>query len=182
MSDRATLWIVLVAVLAAGCGLFIGDRIGSSLPRAQPRGVTVLRPGDPRADLSLRDLEGAPHRLSEWDGKLLLLNFWASWCGPCREELPTLDRIRARYADGGLEVIGVAIDDETAVRDFLRLHPVRYPVLIGDRNAADPALVFGDTRGVLPFSVLIGRDGRVIEQWAGAISDAHIRNWIEAHR
>jgi len=175
------LLIVLVAVLGAGLGLLVGSRLDQPPGRPVPAGIAVLRPGDARADLALPDIDGAPHRLSEWDGKLVLVNFWATWCEPCREEMPLLDRLRGRYAQDGLEVIGIAIDDAGAVREYLEHNPVRYPILIGGEEAANPSLVFGDTRSVLPYSVLIGRDGKLIAQRAGSFSASGLADWIKPH-
>ena len=74
----------------------------------------MLAPGDMRANLSLPDLNGTQHRLSDWDGKLVLLNFWATWCGPCREEMPLLDRVNKHLADDGFAVVGIALDNTEA--------------------------------------------------------------------
>jgi len=185
MFNRTNLLIVLIALLGAGLGLFAGqwfDRPHQRTP-TMPDSVRVLKIGDQRTDLSLVDSDGQPRHLSEWDGKLLLINFWATWCGPCREEMPLLDRMRTRFAARNLEVLGIAIDDHDAVRDFLKIHPVQYPILNANSDSAqdDPSLLFGDTRSVLPYSVLIGRDGRLLAQRAGNFSEATLLAWLEPH-
>jgi thiol-disulfide isomerase/thioredoxin len=134
-----------------------------------------------RADLQLDDAEGAAHRLSEWDGKLVLLNFWATWCGPCREEMPLLSETQQRFSANGLEVVGIAIDNASSVQDFLKNSPVRYPILVGGDDEDNPSLLFGDTRSVLPYSVLIGRDGKVVAQRAGSFSADGLVRWLQPH-
>ena len=181
MFDRSNLLIAAVAVLGAVLGLLAGGWFRQPHERAAPPGVTVLHTGDRRADLDLPDTQGKPRRLSEWDGRLLLVNFWASWCGPCRDEMPLLDHAGTQWAGNGLQVVGVAIDDPDAVRDFLKNNPVRYPILVDSGSSTDPSLLFGDTRGVLPFSVLIDRDGRVVGQRAGSFSQASLTNWLQPH-
>jgi thiol-disulfide isomerase/thioredoxin len=141
----------------------------------------VLHPGDARADLALPDADGKPRRLSEWDGRVVLVNFWATWCGPCRQEMPLLDRVGTDWAGKDLQVIGVAMDDAAAVRDFLKDYPVAYPILVEASASADPSLLFGDTRGVLPYSVLIGRDGRLLDQRMGSFTQDSLNAWLQPH-
>ena len=177
MFDRSTLIIVAVAILGALLGLLAGGWYQRPREIAAPPGVTVLHPGDRRIDLQLPDPDGAPRRLSEWDGQLVLVNFWATWCGPCRQEMPLLDRVASQWSEKGLRVVGVAIDDAGAVRDFLKDNPVRYPILVDASNGPDPSLMFGDTRSVLPYSVLLGRDGRILEQRMGSFSQSSLNAW-----
>ena len=181
MFSRSNLLIVAVAILGACLGLFIGGYHSQPEPPPVPTGVTVLAPGDMRADLDLPGLNGARHRLSDWDGKLVLLNFWASWCGPCREEMPLLNRVGKHLADQGFTVIGVAIDNTDAVRGFLKTHPVDYPILLGGSSTVDPSLIFGDRRSVLPYSVLIGRNGKILARRAGSFTAATLTDWLQAH-
>ena len=178
---RTDLLIVGVAILGAALGLLAGSQFGQPPERPLPAGVAVLKPGDMRADLQLDDAEGIAHRLSEWDGKLVLLNFWATWCGPCREEMPLLSQTRAQFSARGFEVVGIAIDDAGSVQDFLKDSPVRYPILVGGDDEANPSLLFGDTRSVLPYSVLIGRDGKLIAQRAGSFSASGLASWLSPH-
>jgi thiol-disulfide isomerase/thioredoxin len=178
---RTNLLIVFVAILGAALGLLAGSQVGQPPQRSLPAGVAVLKPGDMRADLQLDDAEGTAHRLSEWDGKLVLINFWATWCGPCREEMPLLSQTRAKFSANGFEVVGIAIDDAGSVQDFLKDSPVRYPILVGGDDEANPSLLFGDTRSVLPYSVLIGRDGKLIAQRAGSFSSSGLASWLQPH-
>ncbi|HEX3896839.1 MAG TPA: TlpA disulfide reductase family protein, partial [Rudaea sp.] len=117
------------------------------------------------------------HRLSEWRGKVVLLNFWASWCSPCREEMPLLDR---ESANAGIDVVGVAVDDPDAVKDYLRQTPVSFPILLADEKN-NPSIQFGDTREVFPYSVLIGRDGRIVAQKMGGFEPATLTDWLTAN-
>lgn len=181
MFNRTNLVIVMVAILGAALGMLAGSNFNFAPERPVPAGVTVLQLGDMRTDLQLPDSNGSMHRLSDWDGKLVLLNFWASWCGPCREEMPLLDETGAHLAGDGLAVVGVAIDNADAVGDFLKEHPVRYPILIGGNDDPDPSLTFGDTRSVLPYSVLIGRDGRILARRAGSFNAQTLSAWLKPY-
>jgi thiol-disulfide isomerase/thioredoxin len=181
MLNRANLAIVAVAVLGAALGLVAGNWYRRPAPLAVPAGVTVLKAGDRRADLDLPDPDGKPRRLSEWDGRLVLVNFWATWCGPCRDEMPLLDRTGTQLAAKGLQVVGVAVDDDGAVRDYLSTNPVSYPILVDAANGMEPALIFGDTRGVLPYSVLVGRDGRILASRMGSFTPASLADWLQPH-
>jgi thiol-disulfide isomerase/thioredoxin len=174
MFNRANLLIVAVAVVGAALGLLVGQHVDRPAEIAIPPGVTVLKPGDARPDLSFPDVSGKTRKLSEWNGKVVLLNFWATWCGPCREEMPLLDRTRGA---NGLEVVGVAVDDADAVKDYLKDNPVAYPILIGD-DAANPELIFGDRRSVLPYSVLIDKDGTLLAQREGSFTPQLLRDWL----
>ena len=182
MFNRANLLIVFVAVLGAMLGLLAGSRFGQPPEISPPAGMVILKPGDMRADLHLPDVDGQPHQLSEWDGKLVLLNFWATWCGPCREEMPLLSQTGTKFSRNGLQVVGIAIDDADAVKGFIKDSPVRYPILLGgDDDDPNASLLFGDTRSVLPYSVLIGRDGKLIAQRAGSFTASELAGWLQPH-
>lgn len=174
---RGHLAIVVVALLAGAAGLWFGR--WWSLPAEQPvpAGVTVANVGDLRPDLRLPDLDGQPQPLSRWDGRPLLVNFWASWCGPCIEEMPLLDAFAAEQGGNGVQVLGIALDSAEDVRAFLERVPVRYPILLDSPAADDSSVRLGNTRGVLPYSVLIGADGRVRKQKLGVFSASELRRW-----
>jgi thiol-disulfide isomerase/thioredoxin len=174
MFNRTNLLIVVVAIVGAALGLLAGRNFELPPERPVPNGIVVLKPGDMRPDLAFPGTDGKQHRLSEWNGKVVLLNFWASWCNPCREEMPLLDRESAKT---GIEVVGVAVDDPKAVKDFLRETPVSFPILLADEKN-NPSIQFGDTREVFPYSVLIGRDGRIVAQKMGGFEPATLTDWL----
>ncbi|MEO8461018.1 MAG: TlpA disulfide reductase family protein [Dokdonella sp.] len=181
--NRTNALIVLLAVASAGVGLLISEWLR---PVARPASASPATPdlkiGDQRPDVTLPMLDGTPRRLSSWDGKLIVLNFWASWCGPCREEMPLLDRARKRHAGQGLEVIGIAADNTADAAGFLREHPVSYPILVDSPQAGpDVSQRFGNSRSVLPYTVLIGRDGRVLAQRFGNFSEDALERWLAPH-
>ena len=176
---KSNLLIVLIAVAGALLGLFAGSYFNRPQVAGLPAGAGVLARGGQLADLQLPDANGRAHRLGEWHGKLVLVNFWASWCEPCREEMPLLEAASRKYAKDGFAVVGVAVDDPGAVAAMLKSRPVSYPILLGGDDTLQAA---GDGRGVLPYSLLIGPDGKMITLRAGSFtSTASLASWIEPH-
>ncbi|MGB0132618.1 TlpA family protein disulfide reductase [Dokdonella sp.] len=183
MFNRTNLLIVLLAMASAGLGLALSQMLRPTvIPKAEVSVAGVLGVGDPVDDMDLPDRDGRMRRLSEWRGKLVVLNFWASWCGPCREEMPMLDSMHARYASQGLEVIGVAAEDAPAALSFLESHPVNYPILINSpTDATDLSWRLGNTQSVLPYTALIGRDGSILATRMGNFSESALQEWIAPH-
>ncbi|MEO5626376.1 MAG: TlpA disulfide reductase family protein [Dokdonella sp.] len=184
MFDRTTLLIVALAVGGALAGLFAGAWLRPVSPVQSA--ISSLAIGGLRPDIHLPDAEGHAQGLAQWNGKLILLNFWASWCGPCREEMPLLDHTQQRLAARGLQIVGVAADSALAAKDFLASHPVSYPILIDDPDALAPngrdvSAIYGNTRNVLPYSVLVGRDGRIVAQRFGNFTEDSLDRWLKPH-
>ncbi len=175
MLSRDNLVILGVAVLAAALGGWLQHE--SRLAHA-PAGVAVAQVGQPAPALELPDLAGRTHRLADYRGRRVLLNFWASWCGPCLDELPALDKAQAKFGENGPIVLGIAMDEPTRVRAFLADHPVRYPVLLGRMEPPSTSLIWGDSGEVLPYSVLIGADGRVIATRRGPLDAATLESYF----
>jgi thiol-disulfide isomerase/thioredoxin len=112
-------------------------------------------------DLTLPGLDGKPHRLTEWGGRPLLVNFWATWCEPCRREIPLLKSLRSEHASKRLEIVGIAIDYRDPVRKYVTDNRISYPVLLGERGGFEAADAFGmDT--VLPFSIFADAAGQIV--------------------
>lgn len=119
-------------------------------------------------DFSLPGLDGRTHRLSDWKGQPLLINFWATWCEPCRREIPLLEGIRRESTKNGIEIVGIALDHRDAVREFAQKLGMNYPVLVGETGGLEAVEAFGmDT--VLPFSVFADARGDIVTLKVGEL-------------
>lgn len=122
--------------------------------------------------ISFPDLEGSLQPLSRWRGQVLVLNFWASWCAPCREEMPDFASLRAQYRPRGVEFVGLAIDNPANVTQFLQRQPVNYPILVGEGAAHSLARLLGNPTGALPYTVVFDREGKIVLTHLGRLPRA----------
>jgi peroxiredoxin len=122
----------------------------------------------------LPDLDGRPHHLTDYRGKLLVINFWATWCDPCRREIPLLKSLRVEFAQDGLEIVGIAVDSAPEVAKYAQTHGMTYPLLVGERGGLEAAAAFG-MEVVLPFSVFADRAGHIVALKVGELrpDEAH---------
>jgi thiol-disulfide isomerase/thioredoxin len=127
-------------------------------------------PATPLRQLSFADPSGQPHALSEWSNKLLVVNFWATWCPPCKEEMPEFTRLQSEFAARGVQFLGIAIDERKDVKAYLERFPVNYPILMGDSRGVEWASELGNTLQVLPFTAIFDRSGRMVTTKAGQFS------------
>lgn len=119
--------------------------------------------GQHRPAFILPDMNGTPRNINEWDNKVLVVNFWATWCKPCRREIPLFTQLQTTKGPSGLQFIGVAIDEKSAVNDFIAElgTPMNYPTLIGEDDAITIAKQYGNEFGILPYTVIIDRNGQI---------------------
>lgn len=167
---RASWLILALAVVAAAAGGWLQHASRSR------RGAELV--GQPAPALRLADLDGHPHALSDYAGRRVLLNLWASWCGPCRKEMPALVAAQARFGGGRAVVVGIAMDTPENVRAYLAAHPVNYPILLGRLEAPDTARQLGDGGGLLPYSVLLDAEGKVSATHTGLLDTATLERWL----
>ncbi len=145
------------------------NNAGESAGTAPPRVIPADLP-----EISLASADGVKHSFSEWKGRPLLVNFWATWCEPCRREIPLLKKLRRERAADGLEVVGIAVDFRDAVQHYAHDMGIDYPVLIGEQDGLDAIAAFGmDT--VFPFTVFADRRGRIVTLKVGELhaEEAH---------
>ncbi len=120
------------------------------------------------------DLDGQARRLRDWRGKVVVVNFWATWCEPCREEIPLLIRASQTYASRGVDFVGIAVDTVAKIREFAANYSIPYVSLVGDARALDLLRELGNTAAALPFSVVIDRGGAVASRKLGAYKDGEL--------
>ena len=118
---------------------------------------------------SFPDLDGRTRQSSEWTGKVTVINFWATWCPPCREETPLFVELQEQYRDRGVQFVGVAIDDAEPTREFVDTYGVNYPVLMGDASAIDLSKRLGNRYQGLPFTVIARADGQIASRLTGGV-------------
>jgi len=149
--------------------------------RVAPAEATSADGGAARIDFTLPDLAGQSRQFSEWDGELVLLNFWATWCPPCLKEMPMFQDRYARYADRGFTIVAVAVDELDETRAFVDEHGIEFPVLIGQDDAIAVGREYGNRIGALPYSVVIDRDGLIRERHRGEVTESDLDGWLQRY-
>ena len=175
MIQHRHLALALALCLAAGAaGLGVYEWLAPE-PAKPAIGETPVAPAMAPSEAlaaSMEDLGGSGTRkLADWRGKALMVNFWATWCAPCREEIPLLVKLQAKYAAQGLQVVGIATDetDKTRVQEYLKRMVVNYPMLMGDENVASLVAGFGGNLVGLPYTIVLDRNGRPLKVHAGEL-------------
>ena len=165
----------LLLLGAALVAVFAGYELGQFWRLPEP-----AKPLAQMTEFALPDLEGKSHNIKEWRGNLILLNFWATWCPPCHEEMPLLTAMQDRYGSQGLQIIGVAIDRAEAVNEYRRTMRINYPILLGGYDAGDILAQYGNTKGALPYSVFITPQGQVAARKFGAYTSGELESLIQS--
>lgn len=125
---------------------------------------------NPLDQASLTDLTGRQVSLSALRGKTVLVNFWGTWCGPCRQEMPMLNALHQQEKKNGVEVIGIALDEKKPVVDFIKQNKISYPIWLGDENSTDLLPKLGNPTINIPFTLLIDAKGNISQRWIGTVS------------
>jgi thiol-disulfide isomerase/thioredoxin len=162
--------LIVLGLVALSAGV-LWRQYGSEEARlltASTDGATLLA-------LSLPDADGKEQPVEQWRGKVLVVNFWATWCEPCRDEMPRFMALQDQYGGKGLQFVGVAIDQADKVRRFTSEIQLNYPTLVGGYGAIQLSKSFGNQLGALPFTVVVDRSGRVVHTQLGQLSDAQLR-------
>ena len=168
-SRREILILGGVGVAAATAGVLLG-----SLATPSQSGVPEL------LSHALRDLDGRRRRVSDWRGKVIVCNFWATWCAPCREEIPILISAREKYVGNGAEIVGIGIDHATKIAQFVSEFRIPYPALVADDSAFETMKKLGNTAVALPYTVVLDRSGTLQRRHLGAWKAADLEAVLAA--
>ena len=187
--SRRSTWLAMGAVAVALGLIWLAPGIGDVHPEdAAPDGTITEYPGEPDdvkatgkpapLHFTLKDMNGTDVKLASFKGKVILLNFWATWCGPCKAEIPSLVELQQQYGDD-LVLLGFSVDDPVEkMRPYAAQYKINYPLLVGN-GREDVQEAFGPLFGI-PVSVIIGRDGKIAKKHSGIATKAQFEREIKA--
>lgn len=163
--------IVLVALAAAGAGLLLNQNRDFNHASVAGDATAMMQ-------LTLLDANGTKLSMGQWRGKVLVVNFWATWCAPCREEMPEFSRVSQEYATKDVQFVGIGIDTVDNLRNFTRDFQVAYPLLVGEGDAMQASVAVGNKVMALPFTAILSRTGKVTQVKLGKMSAPELRDAV----
>jgi thiol-disulfide isomerase/thioredoxin len=168
--------LIAALLLAAAAGGYV---LRSQLQDEPVTAVNTAEVGEQTLEFTLPDLDGVPREFAEWDGKPRIVNFWATWCAPCRREIPLLKDTQDRHGNDGLQILGIAVDFVEDVQAYAVDAQFNYPILVGQ----DDAMAVAETSGVpfigLPFTLIVAPDGRMLGAHMGEIHAEQIETIVQ---
>ena len=172
--NKTNLLIILLAFASITGGLFAQQHFNTD--------KTTSENPTSRAELiefSLADLEGKQHPISEWQDKIRIINFWATWCPPCLKEIPEFIKLQNEFKTRGIQFIGIAIDDKQSVKEYLATQAVNYPMLLGNGQGSLLSRQLGNVFNAVPFTLIVNQQNQIIYQQPGEISREKILEIIK---
>lgn len=177
MNKRIISVLTLFALLAGGSTSYYLNSTAESLNTSQPESGQTEKANP--LDIVLLDLDSRPHKMDEWKGKVVVINFWATWCPPCRREIPTIIALQDELGDKGVQFVGVAVDSTKRVRQYVNEHNIdNYPTLQGESAGLDFSIALGNRRSILPYTVIVDRNGEIIDRHTGEATREHLLSQI----
>lgn len=173
MNRRQWIYIVGISLLALVLGVLTSQWIYRTSLADDPAIKAFF-------DNSWKTPEGKLVDTNAWRGKVLVVNFWASWCPPCVEEMPTLDQLQAEFLAQNVLFVGIGIDSPTNIRQFLEMTPVSYPIVIGGLEGSALSKQMGNAQGALPYTIIIDAKGKATSSKLGKISEEELRKAIKS--
>lgn len=164
------------STIALGVAVFLLGALGGNLliqyldEHSEANKVALDMVKKYRPEFLLPDLQGRLHNIGEWDGKVIAVNFWATWCPPCRKEIPSFISLQEQYGSQGVQFIGIAIDEKDSVNDYVDSFGINYPILLGEQKAINAAKDYGDRFGALPYTAIVNRRGEIVFVHRGELS------------
>lgn len=178
--QRNILLFIGVAVIATVAGVFTGQWLRGDPNDGEAGTGPAAMLGQPRPPFTLGAADGRRVSADDFNGQVLLVNFWATWCTPCRKEMPMLDAVYERLAPEGLQIVGIALDDVARARAFAERLGIDYTILVGAGDVMATGLAWGNQAGLLPYTVLVDREGIVRWTFLGELKEAELLEQIDA--
>ena len=180
MNKNIAAAIALIVLLIAGISTyqFQSQSQEENLPPQMITESVAAASIDTNIDFALPDLDGTVRQLSDWNGKGRLVNFWATWCAPCRREIPLLKKTQKEHGGDGIQVIGIAVDFPEQVVAYAEEAQFNYPILVGQEDAMAAAEASGIDFIGMPFTMVIAPDGELIKTHIGEIVEVHIESIV----
>jgi thiol-disulfide isomerase/thioredoxin len=177
VTGRKPLGIAVAVALAMGASYWIAAQRSASVTASQPPPPADVRAADFWA-AQLPDLAGNPQPIKQWLGKVVVVNFWAPWCPPCRKEIPGFIRLQDRLGSQGLQIVGVALDQEDKVLAYVDETGMDYPILLGGMQAVELGQAAGNRMGGLPYSVVFDRQGNAVAALVGEVTEERLEGIV----
>ena len=187
----------LVAIFALILGIWFGvtgveerqaEQALQAAKEAAENSVVGNEPAQPAGDdvaflltMQLDDLNGEPQTLSSQLTKVTLVNFWATWCAPCREEMPVFNAVHQKYQDKGFGILGLAIDNPHSTAAFVQQLNITYPILMAENEGWDLLSQTGNPKNLMPYSFLIDQNGKVLETKLGPLHEKELEDWADKY-
>ena len=177
MSRRQSIILgMMVALLSIALGAIFyqlkGARsLSSAIP---PEGLARLQ------SVSFADIDGEMQTLAQWRGKLLVVNFWATWCPPCRVEMPGFSNLQKKYEAKGVQFVGIGIDSPSAIKEYALQNPVSYPLLLGGSESMDLVRTLGNPNAALPYTLVLDAGGRPVFAKLGMVDELTLEKRLQA--
>lgn len=172
-SLRYKIALAVIALAAAGAGVLMGSQRSSRTGGGEAADTTTL------INLTMADPDGNPQSLVQWRGKVLAVNFWATWCAPCLEEMPEFSLVSKEYAARGVQFVGISIDTADNVRKFNSRLQVSYPLLIGQNDAMQTSVALGNRLMALPFTAILSRNGKLVHHKLGRMRAPELKQALD---
>ncbi len=169
--------IAINLTLAVVVGLGIWFALHNQSTPTKPNAPVSSVPGQ-LPHFVMQDTEGAVIDSKKWDGKVLIVNYWATWCPPCREEMPVLIEFQNQYAPQGVQVLGVAVDDLEQVKDFMDTHGINFPVVVGEDDAIELGKKMGNRIAALPYTAIFDRNGKTLYAQPGKVTEKSLEQAV----